>query len=108
MAITNPLLPNSQQITDKPADYFNNVLEAVISIFMFVAVIYFIWHFVMGGYHFMSSQGDAKKIESAKEELTYAVIGLGVVFSIFAILKFVGTVLNIPSLKDLIIALPHL
>jgi glycerol uptake facilitator-like aquaporin len=108
MAITNPLLPNSQEITNNPKGYFNNALQAIISIFMFVAIIYFIWHFVMGGYHFISSQGDAKKIESAKEELTYAVIGLGVVFSVFAILKFVGTVLNIPDLKLLQISWPSL
>lgn len=106
--ITNPLLKNSEAIVKNPKDYFNNVLQGVLSIFMIVAVIYFIWHFVFGGYHFIASQGDPKKIEQAKEELTYALIGLAVVLSVFAVLKFVGQVLGIPGLQGLEISWPSL
>lgn len=106
--IVNPFLKNSEAIVKNPKDYFNNVLQTVLSIFMLVAVIYFIWHFVFGGYHFIASQGDPKKIEQAKEELTYALIGLAVVLSVFAVLKFVGQVLSIPGLQGLEISWPSL
>lgn len=104
--ITNPLLPNSSTIASSPKTYFNNVIQAVVSIFMFVAAIYFFWHFLFAGYHLIASQGDPKKIESAKNELTHSLLGLGVVFSVFAILSFVGTVFGIPGLKELKITWP--
>lgn len=81
--------------TTNPQKYFNRVLSTVIDIFLIVGVIYFIWHFLMAGYHYMASQGDAKKIEEAKNEITFAFVGLAIVFSLFAILKFVGAVFGI-------------
>lgn len=104
--ITNPLLPDSSTIAGSPKTYFNNVLQAVVSIFMVVAVIYFLWHFVFAGYHLIASQGDPKKIESAKTELTHSLLGLGVVFGVFAILSFVGTIFGIQGLKELKITWP--
>ena len=62
----------------------------------------------MAGYHWIDSQGDPKKYETAKNELTYGVIGLGVIFSTFAVLKFVGMVFGIPGLETLSITWPSL
>lgn len=104
--ITNPLLPNSNTIAASPTNYFNQVIKGIISIFMFVAVIYFIWHIVFAGYHLIASQGDPKKIESAKNEITHSLLGLGVVFSVFAILSFVRIIFGIPGLKELKITWP--
>ena len=96
-AICNKLIdPNcSGTQTNDPQAYTNRILQTVIDIFLIVGVIYFIWHFLMAGYHFMASQGDAKKIEEAKHEITYAFVGLAVVFFLFAILSFIGTVFGI-------------
>lgn len=97
--LTDPSCSGIQ--TDNPKSYVNNVLQVIIDIFLIVGVIYFVWHFLMAGYHFIASQGDAKKIEEAKQEITYAFVGLAVVFCLFAILSFVGTVfgINITSIN---------
>ena len=81
--------------TNNPQAYSNQIIQTIIDIFLIVGVVYFIWHFIMAGYHYMASQGDAKKIEESKHEITYAFVGLAVVFSVFAVLKFVGTVFGI-------------
>ena len=81
--------------TTHPQAYANKIVQTVIDIFLIVGVVYFVWHFLMAGYHFMSSQGDAKKIEEAKHEITYSFVGIAIVFSIFAVLKFVGAVFGI-------------
>lgn len=91
--LTDPTCSGLQ--TKHPDIYFNNVIQAVVDIFLIVGVIYFVWHFLTAGYHFISSQGDAKKIEAAQHEITYAFVGLAVIFALFAVLKFVGAVFGI-------------
>ena len=101
--ICNKLIdPNcSGTQTANPKAYFNGVVQAVLSIFMLVGIIYFIWHFVMAGFHLIASHGDPKKYEEARNEITYALMGILVVLSIFAILKLVGHVFGIPGLSNL-------
>ena len=105
--ICNPVLKNCTSST-APKTYVNNVLSAVFSIFFIVGVIYYIWHFVFAGYHLIASDGDPKKWESGKNEMVWASVGLGVVFSVFAILKFIGIVFGIPGLNTLTITWPTL
>ena len=106
--ITNPVLKNAELQATDPQAYTNNVLQAVLSVFFLVAIVYFIWSLVMAGYHLISSVGDPKKLEVARHQITYALIGLTVIFSIFAILKFVGSILGLNDLENLTIPWPTL
>lgn len=107
-AITNPLLKDSTTIAEEPISYTNNVIQTIFNIFFIVGTIYFIWHVVLSAYHMISSQGDPKKWEEAQKSLTYSVVGVVVVFSIFVILKFIGIVFGINGLETLEIAWPNL
>lgn len=107
-AIKNPLLQNSDDIASNPKIYTNSVIQTIITIFIMVGVIYFIWHVVMSAYHMISSQGDPKKWEEAQKSLTYAIVGIVVVLSIFIILRFIGIVFGIPSLDTLELTWPQL
>jgi hypothetical protein len=106
--ITNPVLKNAELQASDPTTYTNNVIQTVFSIFFIVAIIYFIWHFVMAGYHLISTEGDPKKLTVAKDQIAYALIGIVVIFSVFAILKFVGLVTGIDGLENLQILWPSL
>ncbi len=108
MSIFNPLLKNGQQQVENPIIYTNNVFQAVFSIFFIVGIIYFIWHFMMGAYHFISQEGDPKKIETAKHQFTYAILGLAVMFVVFAILKLIGYITGIKGLDTLQLIWPTL
>jgi hypothetical protein len=105
--ICNKALGNCTSSTD-PKAYINNVIQSIFSIFFIVGVVYFIWHFVFAGYHMIGAEGDAKKFDSAKNELVYAFAGLIAIFSVFAILKLIGTVTGITGLESLQIAWPTL
>jgi succinate dehydrogenase hydrophobic anchor subunit len=107
-SITNPILNNSWSIASNPQGYINQVLQTVFSIFFIVAVIYFIWHIVMAAYHMISSQGEPEKWKLAQSAIIHAFVGLLLVFSIFAILKFVGAVLGIQGLQSLQLIWPSL
>ena len=108
LAINNPILNNGAVQATNPKGYFNSVLSVIVSIFFLVAVVYFMWHIVFAGYHLIASEGDPKRWESSKNEIVYATVGLFVVFSIFAILKFIGQVLGISGLDVLNLTWPTL
>lgn len=106
--ILNPVLKNSEEIASNSPGYINDVIQTIISIFMIVGVVYFIWHFVMAAYHMISSQGEPDKWKAAQKSILYSLVGIVLVFSVFAILKFVGTVTGIQGLQNLKLTWPSL
>lgn len=106
--ITNPAIGNANSISSNPSNYVNNIIQSIISIFMIVAIVYFIWHFVMSAYRMINSNGDPKKWEEAQKAILYSFVGIILVFSLFAILKFVGIVTGVPGLQNLKLTWPSL
>jgi len=106
-AIKNPLLPDTVHV-DQPQLYFNNVIQTIFTIFFIVAVLYFIWHIIMAGYRIMDARGDTKKLEGSQTDLTNAFIGIAIIFSVFALLKFIGIIFGIDGLQQLQIPWPDL
>ena len=109
--VCNPLLEDctkvgSGGIGGEPQTYVNSALQTIISIFFIFGLIYFIYHFILAGYHMISSQGDPKKYEEAQHALLYSLIGVAIIFSIFAILKVIGTIFGIEGLDTLEIKWP--
>lgn len=107
-AIFNPAIKNGDKIATQPDKYVNNVIQSIITIFLIVGLFYFIWHFIMSAYHMISSQGDPEKWKAAQKSILHALIGIFLVFAIFAVLKFIGSVLNIQGLSNLKIGWPTL
>lgn len=65
---------------------FSNVVNVVISL---AAVALFLM-FIVGGFSFLFSGGDQKKLEQARGTLTNAIIGLVVIVGAYLILRVVG------------------
>jgi hypothetical protein len=103
--ITNPTL-NSQNISEKPEGYVNSTIQTVIDMFFIVGTIYFVWHIVFSAYHLIASNGDPKKYEESLRSIVNALVGILIIFSIFGILKLVGTVFGISGLESLSIKWP--
>jgi hypothetical protein len=66
---------------------FSNAIRTVVSL---TAVGLFLM-FIVGGFSFLFSAGDQKKLEQARGTLTNAIIGLVVVVSAYLILRVIGT-----------------
>lgn len=71
--------------TDALPDIVTGILNAVIAVSGLVAVIFVI----IGGVQYMTSTGDAGKVEKAKKTILYALIGLVVSVLAFAIVNWV-------------------
>ena len=75
------------QISDFEA-VFGNILVYIIG---FAGIVIFIM-FLIGGFKWLTSAGNPKNIESAKNTLTYAIIGLLVIILSYIVLVLINTV----------------
>lgn len=63
-----------------------NVINAMIAF----AGAYALYLFIMGGYKFISSNGDQKRLDSARANLMYGILGMVMIFSAFFIINIVA------------------
>ncbi len=81
-------LPNAEKVATIRClePLFQNVVQAVMALTgvgLFVML-------VVGGYHFLLSGGDPKKLEAARGTLTNAIMGIVVIVCAFLIIKTVS------------------
>lgn len=76
-------------------------LGTIVSILVYyllpLAGIVLLLFLLFAGFQFMTSGGDPKKVEQAKERLTSALVGFVIVFAAYWIVQIVGTVLGLGS-----------
>jgi len=77
------------------APLVGNLLLWAITLAGAVALIFVIF----GGFKFLTSGGEKEKVEGARKTITWALIGLVVIFSSFAILRLVGQVTGVACLS---------
>jgi len=70
---------------------FLNLLGALFAFAGITALIMFI----LGSYKLISSRGDLKKVQGAKNNFTYGLLGLAVVVFAIAIIKLISTVTGV-------------
>ncbi len=75
--------------------------NAVIAITSLVGVALFVM-FVVGGFKFLVSGGDQKQLESAKNTITYAAIGLIVIVVAYLILRTISVFTGVDVTKFVI------
>lgn len=105
--INNPVLKNKNIAADS-GSYVNGIIQTFVSLLIIIGVIYFIINFILAGYHMISSQGDPKKFEEAQKSLTYSLLGIALIFIVFAIIKLIGYIFGIDGLDNLTITWPSL
>lgn len=73
-----------------------NIVEAALVFSGVVALILIIW----AGIKFITSKGDPNAVDAAKKTLTYAVIGLIVIFLSFFIVQFVSKITGVEQIGN--------
>ncbi len=67
----------------------NNIIKVALNLLSFIAAVIAVIMVFVSGFKYMTAQGDAAQISSAKKSLVYALVGLVVVASAQFIVKFV-------------------
>lgn len=98
--ITNPIAPKlSPSSGDAATGTFSGVLASVVGVLFVVGILLFVLYFIVGAYQWITSSGDQKGVEKARNSIIQAVVGLVVLFSLFALLRLVGFVFDINLLQ---------
>jgi hypothetical protein len=80
---------------------FGGIVSGAISLVMLVVALVFFFILIWGGLKWVMSEGDQKAVESARGQITNALIGLAIVFAAFAIMKLIETIFGISLLSGL-------
>ena len=75
------------------------IVSGAISLTMLVVALVFFFVLILGGIKWVTSEGDEKKVASARAQITNGLIGLAIVFAAFAIMKLIGIVFGIELLN---------
>ncbi len=92
VTLPNPLDPtNKDPNASNPNVLIGKIINAVLGIVGSLALIMFIY----GGFTWMLAAGNQEKVQKGKDILIWATIGLIVIFSAYALVKFVFTGLGV-------------
>ena len=87
----------TQVINIAPPEQFNNLthidpsglIRIVLAAVLIIAALAFFFMLILGGIKWITSGGDKGRVESARSQITAALIGLVIVFAAWAILGIV-------------------
>lgn len=97
-AIINPVLPYTQTGAIGSVvlgRLISNVIDGMLIIGVVISFIYLI----TGGFHWITSGGDKGNLESARNKIIHAMVGLIVLASAWAIMTLVGNFLGLDFTK---------
>ena len=73
----------------------NQILQMALAFGGIIAVFFIVW----GGLKIVRSGGDAKQLDNARQTITYAIIGLIIVFMAYFIIMFISDITGVGCLK---------
>ena len=88
--IHNPVIPQTPKMEEAPA-FLSQTLTNILTIVFISAGVTFFFMFAVGGIRWITSGGDKEKVEAAKKQISSAIIGLVLIFLIFAVVNLIET-----------------
>lgn len=78
--------------------FFQRFLPRILTLGLIIGVLIFFFIIIIGAIQWISSGGDKNALEEAKHKITNAIIGIVILFSVFAILKLIENFFGISIL----------
>ena len=79
------------------------IIQGAIGLVMLVVALVFFFMLVLGGLKWVMSGGDQKAVESARSQITNALIGLAIVFAAWAIMQLISIVFGVNIMNGITI-----
>lgn len=99
--IKNPALGknlNWSLVYESPVWFFQTFIPKLLTLGLIIGVLFFLFVLIMGAIQWISSGGDKNALEAAKHKITNAIIGIVILFSIFAVLALIENFFGISIL----------
>lgn len=97
--ITNPAIGKLNNLAGKNGvGFFQTFLPKLLTLGLIIGILIFFFIMIIGAIQWISSGGDKNALEEAKHKITNALIGIVILFSIFAILKVIENFFGISIL----------
>lgn len=90
---TIPGLPSSSPL--------GTVINRFITYLFPLAGIVLLAYLIFGGYQYLTSMGDPKKIQASRLTLTYALVGFAILIAAYWVVLFSARVLDIPAINQI-------
>lgn len=83
-------------------DKLAEIIQTTIALSFFLAIVIALFVLLLSGFQWMFSGGDKQKLQQARSRITYAIVGLALVFLSLLIIQFLGDffgiiILDIPG-----------
>lgn len=102
--------PNDTSVSvDYPSEFskfifqggnIGDILSKAIPLVLAFAGLGLLLMLISAGYTFLTSAGDAKKMEQGKQQLTNAIVGFFIVFAAYWIVQLTGTIFGLESITS--------
>jgi hypothetical protein len=86
--IGNPALGTKS--TTPGVTFFSNFIPAAIGLAFIIGALFFFINIIIGAIQWISSGGDKQAVEGARGKITNAIIGVVILFSVYAILRLIA------------------
>lgn len=98
--VINPIAPNLSPSSGTAAvGLFSKLIQSLVSTLIIVATVVFFFMFLIGAIKWIASSGDKAQVESARGTIMNALVGLVIVFSVFALLTLLEKLFGIKILQ---------
>jgi len=95
-AIGNKAIDNGTAVDG--VGFFSTFIPRLVSIILIVGSLAFFFMFILGAVRWISSGGDKGQVESARTQITQALTGLVVMFSVYAVALLLNTIFGVDLL----------
>ncbi|MBP9814128.1 hypothetical protein KBC80_02940 [Candidatus Woesebacteria bacterium] len=95
--ITNPVIPSSLGSGSNEAGSaaIGSIVGAIVGLLLVAGFVAAFIYLLMGGFDWITSGGDKAKLQSSRDKITNAIVGLIIVSSVWAIMTLVGQFVGI-------------
>jgi len=92
--VTNPALGNSLQALSG-AEFVSRLISSAVGLLLIAGAVIFVFILILGAISWITSGGDKANVESARGKVTAAIIGLFILFSVWAIINLIESIFRI-------------
>lgn len=96
--IENPLIPVTGKGGVSGINFFQKLIPSLVIIALAIGVLIFFFNLISGAIQWISSGGDKEGVGQARKKISNALVGLVILFAIFAIAALIEYFFNIKIL----------